>query len=145
MAADDGAYISSDSNGKPTAWYLLQQMRTSFVGGCNDWYIPSQNEAEELRKAIGFETLTTSDTPVVVPAGLVTGGNIPGTPDGQTHYKDYNTTRTCYPAETKFLSRYYWSSSEDTASDCRVWKTNRQVWNANGKGDSMHFFAVRSF
>ena len=145
MAADNGAYISSDSSGKPTAWYLLQQMRNDLIGGCDDWYIPSALEGEELRKAIGFETITTSDEPVVVPAGAVTGGNIPGIPDGQTHYKDYNTTRTCYPAETKFLSRYYWSSSEDSSADARVWKTNRQIWNSNGKGDSMHFFAVRSF
>ena len=51
LAADDGAYAAADSNGKPTIWYKLQQVRNAFSGGCNDWFIPSEYEAMEVRKA----------------------------------------------------------------------------------------------
>ena len=51
MAADDGVYITADSNGYPTIWYKLQQVRDAFTGGNNDWFIPSKDEAEEVGKA----------------------------------------------------------------------------------------------
>ncbi len=49
MAADDGAYIASDSNRYPTLWYQLQQTRATT--GCNDWFIPSQDEMDAVRTA----------------------------------------------------------------------------------------------
>ena len=51
LAADDGAYVTANSNGYPTIWYKLQQTRDAFTGGNNDWFIPSRYEAEEVRKA----------------------------------------------------------------------------------------------
>ena len=51
LAADNGAYATADSNGYPTIWYKLQQARDTSSGGCNDWFIPSQEEANEVRKA----------------------------------------------------------------------------------------------
>ena len=51
LAADDGAYVTANSNGYPTIWYKLQQTRDAFTGGNNDWFIPSKLEIEELRKA----------------------------------------------------------------------------------------------
>ena len=51
MAADDGAYIASDSNGYPTIWYQLQLTRDAAAGGCDDWFIPSRYEMEEVRKS----------------------------------------------------------------------------------------------
>ncbi len=49
MAANSGAYITSNSNGNPTIWYQIQQMRTSKVGGCDDWFIGSMDEMDALR------------------------------------------------------------------------------------------------
>ena len=49
MAADDGAYITSDSNGYPTIWYQLQQTRS--VTGCNDWFVPSRYEMDKVRES----------------------------------------------------------------------------------------------
>ena len=49
MAADDGAYVSADSNGYPTIWYWLQQTRATT--GCNDWFIPSKDEMDAVRTA----------------------------------------------------------------------------------------------
>ena len=49
MAADDGAYITSDSNGYSTIWYQLQQTRATT--GCNDWFIPSKDEMDAVQTA----------------------------------------------------------------------------------------------
>ena len=51
MSADDGAYIASDSNGYPTIWYQLQLTRNAAAGGCDDWFVPSRYEMEEVRKS----------------------------------------------------------------------------------------------
>ena len=49
MAADDGAYITADSNGCPTIWYQLQLTRNAAAGGCEDWFIPSKDEMDRVR------------------------------------------------------------------------------------------------
>ena len=51
LAADDGAYITANSNGYPTIWYKLQQIRNAYTGGKNDWFVPSRFEAAEVRRA----------------------------------------------------------------------------------------------
>ena len=51
MAADDGAYITMDSSGYPTIWYQLQLTRDAAAGGCDDWFVPSRYEMEEVMKS----------------------------------------------------------------------------------------------
>ena len=51
MARDNGAYVTADSNGKPTIWYQLQLTRQAKAGGCDDWFSPSKLDIEELRQA----------------------------------------------------------------------------------------------
>lgn len=145
MEKDDGAYIQADSNGYPTVMYKIKEMRDSLIGGCDDWFLPSDEELEELRNAIGYQVLTTSDDPVVLSAGAVTGGVIAGTADGNTHYKDYNTTRTCYPSATSFLSQYLWTSSEFSAVIARLWYYYYQHWNSNSKNNATSMVGVRAF
>lgn len=147
MARDNGAYVTADSNGIPTIWYQLQQTRLAKAGGCDDWFVPSRHEIEELRKAIGFQVITTSDEPVILPAGKVTGGVIAGTADGQAHYGDYsgNDTRTCYPSDTKFLNNYIWSSSEYTSQSAWNWYCNSQRWADYYKDDLISVFFERAF
>ena len=147
MARDGGAYVTANSNGTPTIWYQLQQTRNAKAGGCDDWFIPSRYEIEELRKAIGFQVVTPNDSPVILPAGKVTGGVIAGTADGQAHYRDYanNNTRTCYPSATKFLDNYIWSSSESSAQSAWLWYCNLQVWSTSGKYNYYSVFFARAF
>lgn len=147
MARDNGAYVTADSNGIPTIWYQLQQTRLAKAGGCDDWFIPSRYEIEELRKAIGFQVITTSDDPVILPAGKVTGGVIAGTSDGQAHYQDRpeSTVRTCYPSDTKFLNNYIWSSSEVSSQHAWLWHCSKQDWYNDGKYDYNSVFFARAF
>ena len=147
MARDNGAYVTADSNGTPTIWYQLQLTRQAKAGGCDDWFIPSKLEIEELRKAIGFQVVTPSDNPVILPAGKVTGGVIAGTADGQTHYRDYesNNTRTCYPSETKFLNNYIWSSSEYSSQNAWPWNCSNQGWSYSNKSNFFSVFFARAF
>ena len=49
MAADNGAYITSDSNGYSTIWYQLSQARSLSLGGNTDWFIPSKDEMDKVR------------------------------------------------------------------------------------------------
>lgn len=51
MAADDGAYVTNDSNGIATIWYELKRMRDNLYGGMSDWFVPSRYELEALRNA----------------------------------------------------------------------------------------------
>lgn len=147
MARDNGAYVTADSNGTPTIWYQLQQTRLAKAGGCDDWFIPSRLEIEELRKAIGFQVVKTTDEPIILSAGAVTGGVIAGTADGQAHYLDYsgNDTRTCYPSETKFLNNYIWSSSESASQDAWLWSHYGQAWFGSSKYYSYSVFFARAF
>ena len=64
MTLGDGAYVSVDAKGKPTIWYQLQQARNEKVGGCDDWFVPSKKEIDELRLAIE--------------SGAITGGAVAG-------------------------------------------------------------------
>ena len=145
MAKDNGAYVQANSNGYPTVMYKIKEMRDSLVGGCDDWFLPSDKELEELRKAIGFVKITTSDDPVILSAGAVTGGTVAGTADGQAHYKDYQTTRTCYPSANAFLSQYLWSSSEASAVNAWRWLYDTQVWGYNTKHYAYSVVGVRAF
>lgn len=147
MARDNGAYVTADSNGTPTIWYQLQLTRQAKASGCDDWFIPSRLEIEELRKAIGFQVITTSDEPVILPAGAVTGGVIAGTADGQAHYKDRpdSTVRTCYPSATKFLNNYIWSSSEYSAQGSWGWSYYGQNWGYSTKYYAFSVFFARAF
>lgn len=49
MAIDNGKYIQAYSNGNPTVWYTISQMRSSKLGGCDDWFVGSEDELEQLR------------------------------------------------------------------------------------------------
>ena len=134
MTKDSGAYITADSDGLPTIWYQLQQARNAKVGGCDDWFVPSSVEAEELRKAIGFQVVPETTDPVILPAGRVTGGVIAGTADGQLHYRTTSGTdkHYCYPSATKFLNTFIWSSDENpySGSDTYAyyWDPVQQMW-----------------
>ena len=132
MTKDNGAYITADSNGYPTIWYQLQQVRDAKVGGCDDWFVPSSDEAEELRKAIGFQIVPDTTKPVILPAGKVTGGIIAGTADGQPHYiTTANDKHVCYPSATKFLDTGIVTSGEytyGTSDEVWYWSYNLQSW-----------------
>ena len=145
MNADSGKYITNDSNGVATIWYTLQQARTNKYGGCDDWFVPSDGEIEELRKAIGFVKLPSSDPAPTMSAGAVTGGNIAGEADGQVHAYEYNGYKTYYPSATKFLNSYIWASSDYSASIAWLWSYSLQAWNSNPKNDNLSVFGVRAF
>ena len=155
MAKDSGAYVTADSGGYPTIWYKLQQVRNARTGGCDDWFVPSADEAEELRKAIGFQVVPGSAAPVILPAGKVTGGVIAGTADGQAHYRQLiDDSYVCYPSTTKFLNTDIWSSSESRfapgeSSHAYCWQKGSQSWfftnSFHSKGDSLSVFFTRAF
>ena len=130
----------SDTN---TIWYKLQQIRNASTGDCNDWFIPSKDEVEALRLAIGCTTSTSGA--VVVDAGAVTGGTLAGTADGKTHYTSYNGTYYCYPSYTKFLNTSIWSSSEHSAQDSWNWGYTPQYWDNSYKYTSNAVFFARAF
>ena len=58
MTRDNGAYITADSNGLPTIWYRLQQVRDAKIGGCDDWFVPCLHECEKLQRAIKSGSIT---------------------------------------------------------------------------------------
>ena len=49
MAADNGAYITSNSNGSSTIWYQISQARSLSLRGNTDWFIPSKDEMDKVR------------------------------------------------------------------------------------------------
>ena len=110
MAKDNGAYITAN-----TIWYQLQMIRDAKVGGCNDWFIPSVYEINELREAILL--------------GSVTGGKIAGS----------------YYGESIFGNKWLWSSSEDSVRESWHWSSNGQNWYTYGKNFNNSVFFVRAF
>lgn len=115
MAKDYGAYISKDSKGFPTIWYQLQQVRNAEVGGCDDWFVPSAYEIDELR--------------VAIKSGSITGGKIAG-----SSYK-----------ESIFSKKWLWSSSDYSAKYSWYWGFNNQSWCYSYKNYNNSVFFVRAF
>lgn len=122
MARDDGAYLAR-SCGLPTIWYRLHRTRLAQAGGCDDWFVPSTAEIEELRLAIE--------------SGNITGGTI-----ARSSYEESAFGR---------LGGYYlWSSSEYSLKPARsqpawYWNYNNQSWYTNAKCSSYSVFFVRAF
>ena len=115
MAKDGGAYITEDSDGYPTIWYQLQRIRNAKVGGCDDWFVPSKGEVEELRLA--------------VESGSVSGGEIAGPSYGKS----------------VFNNSYVWSSSEFSSKYAWIWNYNSQGWFFCYKSNNYSVFFVRAF
>lgn len=119
MNKDSGAYVTKDVEGYPTIWYQLQQVRDSKVGGCDDWFVPSRDEFEELKEAIKSR--------------VITGGEIAG-----SSYKD-----------SALNNKWLWSSSELSSSPARyaeLWNYIMQHWLPSNKydGDTSVLF-IRAF
>ena len=115
MAADNGAYIAENSNGYPTIWFQLQKVRDAKVGYCDDWFVPSAYEVNELKAAIK--------------SGSITGGVIAG-----SSYK-----------ESVFSKKWLWSSSDYSAKYSWYWGLNSQSWCYNYKYLIHSVFFVRAF
>ena len=113
MAND--SYITADAKGYPTIWYQLQQARNDKAGGCDDWFVPSVDEFEELRKA--------------VESGNITGGIIAGS--------SYNTS--------VFRNKYLWSSSETSLLSAYAWDREDQYWDGVGKYGRFSVLFTRAF
>ena len=113
MAND--SYVTADAKGYPTIWYQLQQARNDKAGGCDDWFVPSVDEFEELRKA--------------VESGSVTGGIVAGS--------SYNTS--------VFMNKYLWSSSEVSLLGAYAWDREDQYWDGVGKYGRFSVLFARAF
>lgn len=103
MSKDNGAYVTADSNGMPTIWYQLQQTRLAKAGGCDDWFVPSKDELEELR--------------IAIESGSIKGGTVAGS--------SYNTST--------FNKRRLWSSGEYSPHSAWLWYGYNQFWGASFK------------
>ena len=115
MTRDNGAYIAENSNGHPTIWYRLQQIRSAKAGGCNDWFVPSISEMEKLRKA--------------VESRAVSGGKIAG--------RSYKTS--------VFNHMWLCSSSETFDETVWTWNHYSQYWFNDTKYDECSVFFIRAF
>ena len=115
MARDNGAYVTANSSGCPTIWYQLQRARDAKVSGCDDWFVPSVDEFEELRKA--------------VESGSVRGGIIAGS--------SYNTS--------VFKNKHLWSSSEASLMSAYAWDLEDQYWDGIGKYGLFSVLFARAF
>lgn len=114
-AMADSSYITVGSKGYSTIWYQLQQAKDSKVGGCDDWFIPSVDELEELRKAIE--------------SGSIKGGRIAGS--------SYNTSI--------FIEEWIWSSSESSSLSAWYWDYEDQYWEGIGKNGLFSVLFARAF
>lgn len=115
MAKDNRAYIDMDFAGHSTIWHQLQQARLIKVGGCNDWFIPSKYEIDELRLA--------------VESGNITGGTIAG-----SSYE-----------ESIFTYKWLWSSNEYSSRLAWLWDCNIQNWTSRSKNFNASVFFIRAF
>ena len=115
LAEDNGVYTAENSNEYPTIWYQLQKMRDAKVGYCNDWFIPSAYEVNELR--------------VAIKSGSITGGIIAG-----SSYK-----------ESVFNSKWLWSSSEYSSQSAWYWGYGSQGWKDYYKDSNFSVFFTRAF
>lgn len=119
MNKDGGAYVTKDVEGYPTIWYQLQQVRNAKAGGCDDWFVPSLEEIDVLKKA--------------AKSGAIAGGEIAG-----STYKD-----------SALNNRFLWSSSECPQQPARYagqWNYIMQHWQYNGKYDGgTAVFFTRAF
>lgn len=115
MAKDNGAYIAENPGWHPTIWHQLQQARLTKVGGCNDWFIPSKYEIDELRLAIK--------------SGNITGGIIAG-----SSYE-----------ESIFTYKWLWSSNEYSSRLAWLWDCNIQNWTSRSKNFNASVFFARAF
>lgn len=115
MSKDNGAYVTINSNGYPTIWYQLQQVRNAKVGGCDDWFVPSLYEIELLRNAITYKG--------------VSGGMIAG-----SSYE-----------ESVFANKWVWSSSEASDQYAWLWGYDYQHWFDNYKNFNNSVFFARAF
>ena len=113
MAND--SYITADAEGYPTIWYQLQRVRNDKAGGCDDWFVPSVDEFEELRKAIE--------------SGNIKGGMIAGS--------SYSTS--------VFNNKYLWSSSETSLLSAYAWDREDQYWSGVGKYGLFSVLFARAF
>ena len=115
MAKDNGAYIAENPGWHPTIWHQLQQARLAKVGGCDDWFIPSKYEIDELRLA--------------VESGNITGGTIAG-----SSYE-----------ESIFTYKWLWSSNEYSSRLAWLWDCNIQNWTSRSKNFNASVFFIRAF
>ena len=97
MTKDDGAYVSVDAKGKPTIWSQLEQARNEKVGGCDDWFVPSMDEIDELRLAIK--------------SGSITGGAVAGSSYNASVFVEYVWS------SSEFSAGYTWGWSYR----CQCW------------------------
>ena len=106
-------------NKSPTIWYQLQQMNAARVGGCNDWFIPSISEIEELMLA--------------VQSGNVTGGTVAG-----SSYED-----------SVFGTKYIWSSTEASSYhgdySAWIWNAGYQCMHDSPKNHEFAMLIARAF
>ena len=115
MTLGDGAYVSVDAKGKPTIWYQLQQARNEKVGGCDDWFVPSKGEINELRSAIK--------------SGAITGGAVAGSSYGASI----------------FTYKWLWSSSEYNSQGAWKWDYYSQYWGISNKNNNGSALFARAF
>ena len=115
LARDSGAYIAENSNGYPTIWYRLQQIRDAKAGGCSDWFVPSICEIEKLRKA--------------VESRAVSGGKIAG--------RSYKTS--------VFNHTWLYSSSEAFDETVWTWSHYSQHWFSDTKCSECSVLFIRAF
>ena len=97
MTKDDRAYVSVDAKGKPTIWSQLEQARNEKVGGCDDWFVPSMDEIDELRLAIK--------------SGSITGGAVAGSSYYASVFAEYVWS------SSEFSAGYTWGWSYR----CQCW------------------------